>query len=126
MTDQPSKGKLIAVLCHTDDCCPEIFHDPDAIADCCIMVRDDDGNEAFFDPASLYLTAPRMVEQQVCLADDFGNEVYMQPGQYDLLFNAANREVLEEAALSHGVDMSEANAHYERTVREMKNAPSAI
>ena len=43
-----SEGRLIATLCHTDDCCPQVFWlnvGPDGLA---IKVRDDWGYEAYF------------------------------------------------------------------------------
>lgn len=93
----------LMTLCHEADCCPEIYHDELADGDCCVVIKDDYGNTAYFSPVDLPCLIPIRVNNQICLRDTFGREVYMLPAQYDLLFLAGNRSLLAEVAQQRGL-----------------------
>lgn len=112
MTDRaPKTGRSVVrhlmSLCHTDDCCPQVYHDETAEDECCIRVVDDYGNEAFFGPASL-LAAPLLPvgnPPDWFMKDAFGGEVYMSPDQYAMLRRGDNLAMLREVADARGIAM---------------------
>lgn len=103
-----SSRRHLMTLCHQDDCCPEIFYREASSTDTCLEVVDDFDNHAYFDPATLLqaelkpMSNPPQPDLWV-LRDSFGNEVYMQLGQYSEMLNDANCALIKEVALKHKV-----------------------
>lgn len=60
LSGSPSQRQPIAVLCHTDTCCP-------------VIALDESAPEA----------------QQVVISDDFGQEIQMSRGQFQVLLDLA-------------------------------------
>jgi len=115
-----SVGELVAILCHTDDCCPEIHyhkHDPD---DQCFEVTDDFGNTARFGPDSLLLEVPRSCEPDSLLyrlSGVDGEEVYMTAGQHHELFDPATVKRIVKIGRRRGIAMKLARRHSKRMRR---------
>ncbi len=100
---QESHLRHLMTLCHEADCCPEVYHDESAGNDCCVIIRDDYGNTAAFDPVDVLYRRPISLGDQICLRDAFDGEVYMQPEQYSELSSGTNRELLHGIALQRGL-----------------------
>lgn len=106
---EPRTGKgmmrHLMSLCHTDDFCPQVYHDESADDECCIRVVDDYGNEAFFGPDSLLLSSlrPDGDPPNWYMKDTFDNTVYMSPDQYAMLRRGDNLAMLREVAETRGM-----------------------
>lgn len=108
MTESQRTRHHLMTLCHQDDCCPEIFYHENRSSDTCLEVVDDFGNYAYFGPDSLLQATLRPVgdaehPDSWLLRDSFGNEVYMQLGQYGEMLNYANTALIKEVALQRKV-----------------------
>lgn len=130
MTGNASVCELIAVLCHTDDCCPEIRyhkHDPD---DQCFEVVDDFGNSTRFGPDSLLLAVPQSCGADVlltCLRGLDGEEVYMTDGQHSELFDRETVRRIVKIGRRRGIGMKKARRHAKRMRRvDAESYTSAI
>lgn len=102
-SDSTLQRRHLMTLCHTDDCCPEIFYVEANSVDACLEVTDDFGNHAFFGPDTLLqaelkpMTGGPQPDLWI-LRDSFGNEVYMQVGQYGVMLNEANIALIKDVA----------------------------
>jgi hypothetical protein len=98
----------LMTLCHQDDCCPEIFYVEASPVDTCLEVIDDFGNHAFFGPDTLLQTELKPMGDPSqpdlwLLRDGFGDEVYMQLGQYGEMLSDVNCALIREVAAVRGV-----------------------
>lgn len=103
--------RYVATLCHTDDCCPQLFISTVLPNDQCVKVVDDSGNEAFFGPDSVLLAELLPMDGLVDtwrLPDRFGDEVYMQQHHHSALFTQQTVAELRAEAERRGICMVEA------------------
>lgn len=102
-SESTSQRRHLMTLCHQDDCCPEIFYLNGHPSDSCLELVDDFGNHAFFGPDTLLqaelkpMTGGPQLDLWI-LRDSFGNEVYMQVGQYGVMLNEANIALIKDVA----------------------------
>ncbi len=102
-----SRRVHITTLCHSDDCCPQVFLLPEEPDESCVAIHDDFGNVAYFSPDALPPASCQVLEGHVIFSDRFGGEVAMSPEQYWLMFNTDFLITLEDLAKSRGMDMTE-------------------
>lgn len=98
-----SSRRHLMTLCHTDDCCPEIYYREEKSSDSCLEVVDDFGNHAYFGPDTLLQAELKPMSDPPqpdlwMLRDSFGDEVYMQLGQYGAMLSDANIELIRDVA----------------------------
>ncbi len=98
MTKQaPKPGeRYLLTMCHSGDCCPQVYHHEEAPSDSCLRVVDDHGNEAFFGPLELLGASLTPLEgEQWVLRDEFGNEAYVSPAELATLQSDENLALVQ-------------------------------
>jgi hypothetical protein len=98
-----SSRRYLMTLCHEDGCCPEIYYREKKSSDSCLEVVDDFGNHAYFGPDTLLQAELKPMSDPPqpdlwMLRDSFGDEVYMQLGQYAAMLSDANFALIKEVA----------------------------
>lgn len=126
-SESTSQRRHLMTLCHQDDCCPEIFYLNGHPSDSCLELVDDFGNHAVFGPDTLLQAELKPMtggsqSDLFVLRDGFGNEVYMQLGQYGEMLSEANIALIKDVARRHQVFI---RGHVNQARARMRNLASA-
>lgn len=113
----------IATLCHSDDCCPELYFDMGAPADSCIIVQDDFGNDASFGPETVITTPLKPVMNGPVphgIHGPFDEWIYMTPDQHHMLFAGPVLQQIAEIADHHDIDLASIVAELQQLEPSMR------
>ena len=126
-SESGSPRRHLMTLCHQDDCCPEIFYIEGRASDSCLEVTDDFGNHAFFGPDTLLQAELRPMGDPASstlwvLRDSFGDEVYMQLGQYGEMLSDVNCALIRDVAAERGVGIYDLIPQARARMRDLASA----